>query len=113
MHTYQVTEACYVPLGPGFKYKKAGQLVNLSAADAKKLGGFVQRLDADKPGRSKVNTPDVATHDHAVGDPVGGQPEVVVAPVDLRTDSEREADEQADLARQELAEQPPDEGVQN
>jgi hypothetical protein len=38
---YTVTEACYVPVGPGFKWKFAGQRVRLAAEDAAELGDLV------------------------------------------------------------------------
>ena len=31
---YEVVTQCYVPVGPGFRYKKPGQVVTLKAADA-------------------------------------------------------------------------------
>lgn len=38
---YKVTEACYVPVGPGFKYKKPGQVVTLHDDDAAELTGYI------------------------------------------------------------------------
>lgn len=38
---YEVTEECYVPVGPGLKYKKPGQVVTLHDDDAAELAGFI------------------------------------------------------------------------
>lgn len=54
---YEVVTQCYVPVGSGFKYKKPGQVVTLKAADAKKLGDSVKKLDDDE-GVAKRNTPE-------------------------------------------------------
>lgn len=62
MAKYEVTKATYVPVGPGFKYKKSGQIVTLKAADARKLGDSVKKVDEDE-GVAKRNTaaPDTAS----------------------------------------------------
>lgn len=54
---YEVVEQAYVPVGPGFKYKKPGQIVTLKAADARKLGDSVRKLDGDETV-AKRNTPE-------------------------------------------------------
>lgn len=55
MAQYEVTKATYVPVGPGFKHKRPGQIVTLKAADARKLGDSVRKVDADE-GVAKRNT---------------------------------------------------------
>lgn len=57
MAKYEVTTACHVPVGTGFKYKKPGQVVTLKAAEARKLGDSVKKLDEDE-GVAERNTPD-------------------------------------------------------
>lgn len=52
---YEVVEQTYVPVGSGFKYKKPGQIVTLKAADARKLGDLVRKLDDDE-GVAERNT---------------------------------------------------------
>lgn len=83
MHEYEVVEGCYVPVGPGFKFKKPGQVVRLRKADAKKLGSYVKPLDdpAEAPvdplpisplvvsPEPAVVDPPVEVHDHAVDAP--------------------------------------------
>lgn len=114
MHKYEVTKAGYVPVGPGLKFKKPGQVVTLDDVDAAGLSDYVKRVDAPaKSKRSKVNTPDVDLSDLPTGTPVDGALNVDTHDHqvgDERTDSEREADEQAALARAQLADS---EGVQN
>jgi hypothetical protein len=49
---YLVTESCYVPVGDGRKFKKAGLIVTLSKKDADSLGGFVEPVEAKaKPAK--------------------------------------------------------------
>lgn len=55
MAKYEVTKATYVPVGPGFKHKRPGQIVTLKAADAKKLGDSVRKFD-EGGGVAKRNT---------------------------------------------------------
>lgn len=38
---YEVTQECYVPVGPGLKYKRPGQVVTLHDDDAAELTGFI------------------------------------------------------------------------
>ena len=60
MAKYEVTKAAYVPVGPGVKYKLPGQIVTLKAADARKLGDVVRKLDKDEEREGTVakrNTP--------------------------------------------------------
>lgn len=69
MREYEVTQACYVPVGPGFRYKVPGQRVRLSAEDAAELGkqvvavpDRVRKLNTLAPaaageGVQKLNTP--------------------------------------------------------
>lgn len=52
---YEVVEQTYVPVGSGFKYKRPGQIVTLKAADARKLGDLVRKLDDDE-GVAERNT---------------------------------------------------------
>lgn len=52
---YEVVEQTYVPVGSGFKYKKPGQIVTLKAADARKLGDLVRKIDDDE-GVAERNT---------------------------------------------------------
>lgn len=52
---YEVTKAVHVPVGPGFRWKRPGQIVTLKAADAKKLGDSVKKVD-DSAGVAKRNT---------------------------------------------------------
>lgn len=68
---YQVVKATYVPVGPGFKYKKAGQIVTLKAADARRLGDLVRKLDGDEPV-AKRNTPKPAPAAKQQGDADAG-----------------------------------------
>ena len=62
MRKYEVIEQCYVPVGPGFKYKKPGQVVTLTSEQAAKLKGLVVRAgvasSVRKPDSKKV-TPEV------------------------------------------------------
>lgn len=55
---YEVVTQCYVPVGSGFRFKKPGQVVTLKAADAKKLGDSVKKLDNDDEGVAQRNTPE-------------------------------------------------------
>jgi hypothetical protein len=52
---YEVVEQTYVPVGSGFKYKRPGQIVTLKAADARKLGDLVRKVDDDE-GVAERNT---------------------------------------------------------
>lgn len=54
MSKYEVTTNCHVPVGPGFKYKKAGQVVELDDVDAAELAPFLTPLeDHPAPKRAK------------------------------------------------------------
>ena len=49
MPQYQVVVACYVPVGAGTRFKYAGQIVTLDAADAVKLRGYVEPQNGRAP----------------------------------------------------------------
>ena len=49
MREYEVTKACYVPVAHGFKRKRPGQIVRLSAEDAAELGSLVVPVTVRKP----------------------------------------------------------------
>lgn len=52
MRQYQVLSQCYVPVGPGFKYKFPGQVVTLDDEDAASLEGLI----APVAGVQELNT---------------------------------------------------------
>lgn len=56
MRKYEVVAQCYVPVGPGFKYKKPGQVVTLDDDAAKDLGALVKPV---KGGRKSTPRPEV------------------------------------------------------
>jgi hypothetical protein len=60
--SYEVVEACYIPLGEGVRYKLPGQVVTLTVAEAKDLDGYVERLGpqgvANPFGGVTVRNPD-------------------------------------------------------
>jgi len=49
MPQYQVVVGCYVPVGAGTRFKYAGQIVTLDAADAVKLRGYVEPQNGRAP----------------------------------------------------------------
>lgn len=68
MTQYVVTTDCYVPVGESTRFKRAGQVVDLDAADAKALGDLVKRASqnvvdaqvvADKPVDGDAHSGDV------------------------------------------------------
>ena len=54
MPSYEVIKACYVPVGNGSRYKAPGQIVTLSAEEAKNLDGYLERIG----GTPTVRKPD-------------------------------------------------------
>ena len=77
MPTYKVVEQCYIPIGEGtgVKYKRPGQLVTLSAQEAKNLDGYVELVEAPVSVRNpdtgvavrKPDTPAVSKPRKAAG----------------------------------------------
>lgn len=76
MRKYEVIEQCYVPVGPGFKYKKPGQVVTLTSEQAAKLKGLVVRAGV----ASSVRKPDTKQETPEVEAPVTETPTEEVAP---------------------------------
>lgn len=56
MPIYKVVKQCYVPVGGGAKYKRPGQVVTLTAREAKSLDGCVELVEA----QASVRKPDTA-----------------------------------------------------
>lgn len=54
MPDYIVTSDCYVPVGEGMQFKRAGQRVTLATAEASKLAGFVKLASSFKVRKPKV-----------------------------------------------------------
>lgn len=57
MRKYEVVMACYVPVGPGLKWKKLGQVVTLDDADAGDLAGFVVPVGGSPSTPPRRKTP--------------------------------------------------------
>ena len=59
MPQYRVVDDCYVPVGAGTRFKYAGQIVTLDAADAAKLRGYVEPDNgrAPRPAATTRATP--------------------------------------------------------
>lgn len=53
MRSYEVTKQCYVPVGPGLKFKRPGQIVTLDDEDAAELSAY---LTPAKEGVAKRNS---------------------------------------------------------
>lgn len=46
MPSYKVVRPCYIPIGEGAKYKTMGQVITISAEEAKNLDGYIVPLGA-------------------------------------------------------------------
>lgn len=69
MGRYEMVSECYVPVGSGFRYKRAGQIVTLSDADAASLAEHVKPVD-DAAAAIAVEEPAVVVADEpAVDEP--------------------------------------------
>lgn len=54
VNQYEVIRECYVPIGPGLRYKRPGNVVTLSDAEAGKLASYIKPVSnsGDSPKRS-------------------------------------------------------------
>lgn len=97
VNQYEVIRECYVPIGPGLRYKRPGNVVTLSDAEAGKLASYIKPVSSsgDSPKRSgspkrervaKRNTKPEATEQSAVSEVVE---EVTSDAGNPETDNER------------------------
>lgn len=71
MRQYKVVAQCYVPVGPGYRYKMPGQIVSLDDEDAAELEGYITPVEgvqllntpAKTKGVQQLNTPAKAKKD--------------------------------------------------
>lgn len=54
VNQYEVIRECYVPIGPGLRYKRPGNVVTLSDAEAGKLASYIKPVEPEKPKRGRV-----------------------------------------------------------
>lgn len=83
MPQYQVVVDCYVPVGAGTRFKRAGQIVTLDEDDAADLRGYVEPANGRAPRAATTTrvTKKVISFPAA---PVGGATDKAVADLNLK-----------------------------
>lgn len=75
MNKYEVVSGCYVPVGKGFRFKAAGQVITLSDEDAVMLADHIRPVGE---GVAKRNTEPEVVEPEAAGQPLEPVAEEIV-----------------------------------